>query len=518
MKKLSQIIGDLPVSTVFISPLPETEILGIKDDSRKVSRGDIFVAVKGSSVDGHRYIPNAIELGAAAVVGTEEIEGLSVPYIRVADARESLAWLAAAYYDHPARSLCVIGVTGTDGKTTTCNLIFNILKASGLKVGLISTVNAVIMDQEIDTGFHVTTPEAIDIQCYLRQMVDAGLTHVILETTSHGLIQHRVTGCEYDMAVVTNITHEHLDFHGNYENYLAAKARLFEMLKQTAVKQRGNLRISVLNADDQSYEYLKSRVGDRFISYSTHGTGTLNAEDIEYFSESLRFTAVSEQISFNVECPFPGEFNVYNCLAAVSAAVLGLGLSPEAARQGIAQTQGVPGRMQQIKMGQPFTAIVDFAHTPNALRAALETVRKMTTQRVIAVFGSAGLRDREKRGMMAQVGIQYADVSILTAEDPRTESLDDILAEMAEAAKREGGEEGRNFFRVPDRGKAIQTGVNMAQPGDLVVSFGKGHEQSMCFGTVEYPWDDRTAMQAALAKRLGIAGPKMQVLPTSEKD
>ncbi|MRR33067.1 UDP-N-acetylmuramoyl-L-alanyl-D-glutamate--2,6-diaminopimelate ligase, partial [bacterium] len=214
MNILSQIITDLPVSTNYTSPLPATEILGIKDDSRKVTHGDIFVAVKGSSVDGHRYIPNAIELGAAAVVGTEDITGLSVPYIRVADSRESLAWLAAAYYNHPARSLCVIGVTGTDGKTTTCNLLFNILKAAGLKAGLISTVNAVIMDQEIDTGFHVTTPEAIDIQRYLRQMVDAGLTHVILETTSHGLIQHRVTGCEYDMAVVTNITHEHLDFHG----------------------------------------------------------------------------------------------------------------------------------------------------------------------------------------------------------------------------------------------------------------------------------------------------------------
>ena len=518
MNRLSQIIADLPIPATYSGLLPESEILGIKDDSRKITPGDIFVAVKGGSVDGHRYIPAAIDRGAAAVVGTEEVSGLAIPYIQVRDSREALAWLAAAYYDHPARSLRVIGVTGTDGKTTTCNLLFNILKAAGLKTGLVSTVNAVIMDREIDTGFHVTTPEAMDIQWYLRQMVDAGITHVVLETTSHGLVQHRVTGCEYDMAVVTNITHEHLDYHGSYEGYLGAKAKLFDMLRQTTPKKMGNLRFSVLNADDRSFDYLRPRVGKNFVSYSTRGGGTIHAENIEYFPEGLRFTAVTSERSFEVDCPFPGEFNVSNCLAAISAAVLGLGISPDAAIKGIAQTRGVPGRMQRIDTGQDFIAIVDFAHTPNALQVALEALRKMTSGRLIAVFGSAGLRDREKRGMMAQVGIRIADVTVLTAEDPRTESLDSILAEMAEAARREGGVEGENFHRIPDRGHAIQFGVNGAKPGDLVAAFGKGHEQSMCFGTVEYPWDDRTAMQAAIAKRLGIPGPGMPVLPTSPKE
>ncbi|MRR32807.1 UDP-N-acetylmuramoyl-L-alanyl-D-glutamate--2,6-diaminopimelate ligase, partial [bacterium] len=342
-------------------------VLGIKNDSREITSGDIFVAIKGESVDGHRYIPNAVERGAVAVVGTAEICDLSIPYIRVKNSREALAWLAAAFFDHPARRLRMIGVTGTDGKTTTCNLLFNCLKATGLKTGLISTVNAVIMDQEIDTGFHVTTPEAMDIQCYLKQMLDAGITHVVLETTSHGLAQHRVTGCEYDMAVVTNITHEHLDYHGSYEAYLGAKAILFEMLKQTAVKEIGNLRFSVLNADDASFEALEPKVGTNFVSYSTRGLGTINAENIEYFPDSLRFTAVGRGLSLNVDCPFPGEFNVSNCLAAISAAVLGLGVSPEAAARGIAHTMGVPGRMQRIDLGQSFAAIVDFAHTPNAL-------------------------------------------------------------------------------------------------------------------------------------------------------
>ncbi len=518
MNKLAQLIDDLPISKHHTVPLPESEVRGIKNDSRQVSQGDIFVAVKGGSVDGHQYVSSAIGQGAVAIVGTEEISETGVPYIRVEDSREALAWLAAAYYDHPARSLRVIGVTGTDGKTTTCNLLFNILKAAGLKTGLISTVNAVIMDKEIDTGFHVTTPEAMDVQRYLRMMLDAGITHVVLETTSHGLIQHRVTGCEYDIAVVTNITHEHLDFHGSYEGYLGAKARLFEMLQATPVKPIGNLRFSVLNADDPSYLPLREKAGSNFVSYSTRGKGMLNAEDIHYAPQSLHFTARSQDQSFDVGAPFPGEFNVSNCLAAIGASVFGLKVPPEAAVRGIAQTQGVPGRMQRIEMGQDFAAVVDFAHTPNALHVALEALRKMTTGRLIAVFGSAGLRDREKRGMMAQVGIQFADLSIFTAEDPRTESLDGILEEMANAARRAGGVEGEVFHRVPDRGEAIQMGVDLAQPGDLVASFGKGHEQSMCFGSVEYPWDDRIAMRAAIAKKMGISGPKMPVLPTSRKD
>lgn len=517
MNQLPEIISDLPIKTISTEPLPEITIAGIKFDSRQVAHGDLFVAVKGESVDGHKYIPMAIANGASAVVGTEPIDDLAVPYIRVADSREALAWLAAAFYDHPARSMCIIGVTGTDGKTTTSNLIYSILKKAGLKAGIISTVNAVIMDEEIDTGFHVTTPEALDIQRYLRQMAEAGITHVVLETTSHGLAQHRVTGCEYDIAVVTNITHEHLDYHGSYEGYLAAKARLFEMLPLTAVKPGGNPRLAILNADDQSYQPLRSKVGERFISYSTQGKGTVNAVESRFLLDGVKFTARSKDLAFDVDCPFPGEYNVSNCLAAIGATVFGLGITPEAAQKGIAQASSVPGRMQRIDMGQDFTAIVDFAHTPNALRVAIETMRKMTSQRVIAVFGSAGLRDREKRAMMAQVSTRLADLTILTAEDPRTESLDAILEEMAEAARREGGVEGVTFFRVPDRGEAIQFGVDQAREGDLVAAFGKGHEQSMCFGTTEYLWDDRIAMKAALAKRLGVDGPDMPVLPTSKE-
>ena len=491
-------------------------VTGIQFDSRLVKPGDLFVCLSGGTTNGHMYISDAINAGAIAVVGTQEVTRMLVPYIKVEDTREALAWLSAGFYDHPGRKLTVIGVTGTDGKTTTSNMLYQILKTTGIRAGLISTVNAMIGDEVIDTGFHVTTPEAPDVQRYLALMVEAGLTHVVLETTSHGLAQHRVTGSEYDIAVVTNVTHEHLDYHGTYESYLAAKGLLFQLLAKTHQKEQGNINFAVLNADDRSFKYLSSLVKGENITYSVDGKGTLNAEAIQPSALGIDFTARGENFTASIHCPIPGMFNVSNCLAALGAAVSGLGIAPEVAAAGIASMPGVPGRMETIDLGQDFTAIVDFAHTPNALKAALEAVRPMTKGRVIAVFGSAGLRDREKRRMMADVSVRSADVTILTAEDPRTESLDDILEEMAGAAKAAGGVEGETFFRVPDRGDAIRMGVKMAQPGDIVIACGKGHEQSMCFETIEYDWDDRTAMRAALGELLGKSEPPMPQLPTSK--
>ncbi len=512
--KLKTLINDLPVTWESETDIPDLNINLIQFDSRKVNRGDLFVAESGGSVDGHNFIQNAIAKGAVAVVGTKQISLPDIPYIRVNDSREALAYLAASYYDHPARKLTVIGVTGTDGKTTTSNLIYHILKAAGIRAGMISTVNAVIGGEEIDTGFHVTTPEATDIQHYLSRMVDAGLSTVVLETTSHGLAQHRVTGCEYDIAVVTNITHEHLDYHGTYESYLAAKGRMFESLARTSEKDNGNPRLAVLNKDDQSYAYLDALVTTSKITYGLEGNGDVTADEIVTTPRGVEFVARGKDFNQRVHCNLPGKYNVSNCLAAMSAA-LGLGIDTQTIARGIAELNGVPGRMEVIDLGQPFSALVDFAHTPNALQRAIETAREMTQGRVIAVFGSAGLRDRQKRRMMAEVSVNLADITILTAEDPRTESLDEILAQMADAAEVAGGIENETFYRVPDRGDAIRLGVNLAQAGDLVMACGKGHEQSMCFNTTEYVWDDRIAMRAALAELLKIPGPEMPALPTS---
>ena len=506
-------------------------VSGVAYDSRDVSPGNIFVALKGVVVDGHNFIQDAIQRGAAAVVGTQAMSELPVPYIQVEDSRQSLAYISAVLFQYPARQLVVIGVTGTDGKTTTANLIFKILRAANVRVGMITTVNAVIGDEVLDTGFHVTTPEAPDVQYYLARMVQAGLTHVVLEATSHGLAQHRVTATDVDIGVLTNITHEHLDYHGSYEAYREAKARLFTGLPNSPQKEIPAPVGAVLNRDDSSFEFLAAATKAPVLTYGVNSPADVNAENIRQTPGGLRFTALisrtrenglrSGDVRIPLECNLDGEYNVLNCLAAVTTTYKIMQVDKKAVIQGIKNLQSIPGRMERISMGQDFISIVDFAHTPNALKNVLESARsivvgKQGKGRIIAIFGSAGLRDKAKRRLMSQVSADLADLTVLTTEDPRTESLESILSEMAEGVISCGGEEGKTFWRIPDRREAIRFGISIAQVGDLVIACGKGHEQSMCFGDVEYDWDDRVAMRAALAEHLGIAGPEMPFLPTQE--
>jgi UDP-N-acetylmuramoyl-L-alanyl-D-glutamate--2,6-diaminopimelate ligase len=507
---------------MLLSAVPDLQFSGIAIDSRRVQTGHLFVALRGGTADGHTYAAEALSRGAVGVVGDRELSPVAAPYVRVRNTREALSWIAAAYYDFPGRQLCVIGVTGTDGKTTTANLIHRILQGAGIRAGLISTVNAVIGQDQLDTGFHVTTPDAHDVQEYLYRMVAAGLTHAVLETTSHGWAQHRIDSCEFDIGVVTNITHEHLDEHGSYENYRAAKGRLFSSLATTTAKPGGNPRLAVLNRDDGSYEYLAGITTVRKISYGTRGESDLRAVDVEQTDFGSAFTAVGKTLRVDIRSPLPGRYNISNCLAALCATIIGIGVPADVASRSITSATGIPGRMERIDVGQDFAAIVDFAHTPNALREALGAARDMilrtsSSGRVIAVFGSAGLRDRAKRRMMAEASADLADLTVLTAEDPRTESLDVILSEMAAGARSRGGQEGRTFWRVPDRGEALRFAVSRAGPGDTVIACGKGHEQSMCFGSIEHAWDDRTALRAALCEKLGVAGPRMPYLPTQDQ-
>lgn len=515
-KPLKQLIQQIGLRTSDTDG--DVLITGIALDSRRVRPGNLFVALSGGNADGHAYIAEAVGQGAAAVVGSKPITGVEVPYFQVGNGRWALAQLAAAFYDFPVRQLTVIGVTGTDGKTTTANLIYHILRSAGLRAGMISTVNARIGEEVIDTGFHVTTPEAPDVQRYLADMVAAGLTHVVLEVTSHGLKQRRVSGCEFDIGVITNITHEHLDYHGTYEGYRASKARLLTELAYTPTKNHHPPRFAVLNRDDASFEYLNEITEVASITYAVHAAADLRAANITHSWRGLAFDVSGKSRQFPVSSSLVGQYNVYNCLAAIATTVEGLGISPEAAQEGIAALKSILGRMEVIDLGQDFRAIVDFAHTPNALKRALETVRQLSTGRVIAVFGSAGLRDRAKRRMMAETSAEMADLIVLTAEDPRTESLDKILAEMGAGAESRGGVEGKSFWRIPDRGEAIRFALSLAQPEDVVMACGKGHEQSMCFGETEYPWDDRIAMRAALAEYLQIPGPRMPYLPTQDDD
>ncbi len=541
---LRKIFTEIPLPFCMLD-VPDTRITGVSIDSRAVKPGHLFVAMRGGTTDGHDYIQSAIDNGAVAVVGERDDEQITnLPYIRLTNTRQALTWIAGSFYLWPSRRLTMIGVTGTDGKTTTTNIIYNILKAAGLKAGMISTVNAVIGNEVLDTGFHVTTPDAHDVQFYLAKMVEAGLTHVVLETTSHAWEQHRVDACEFDIGVVTNITHEHLDQHGSYENYRAAKARLFESLDKTSEKPQGNPRLAVLNRDDSSFEFLAKISGTNKIDYGMTTDAKVRAVDVTHSPSGIHFTAKSKNFEIPVSCKLVGAYNVSNCLAALTATVYGLGIKPEIAAQGIAALDGIPGRMERIDLGQNFTAIVDFAHTPNALKSALEAAREMQNsateytetaerknkkdsensaisvakKRVIAVFGSAGLRDKAKRRMMAEIGAELADVCILTAEDPRTESLAGILEEMAAGAKSKGGRENESFWRIVDRGEAIRFAMSLAREGDIVLVCGKGHEQSLCFGAKEFLWDDRVAVRAALSELLGMDGAQVPYLPTQNME
>ena len=499
----------------------------LTEKTSEVIPGACFVARVRPNSDGHPYIGKAVELGATMILAQRPLADLDltlpkhVVYLQVTDTAETLAWLAAAWEDFPSRKLVMIGVTGTDGKTTTCNILHHILKEAGLKVGLLSTIKAIIGEKEEPLELHVTTPEAPVVQSQLRRMVEAGLTHCILETTSHGLAQHRVSAVDYDIAVVTNISHEHLDYHGTTANYFEAKARLFQTLNlddwarpAENESKKAVAKTAVLNQDDKSYPQLLQIGAPRQVAYGLVTQADVTADDIAYtkgktwfelhFPEPLGLTYGEPQPA-KMEFSVPGfshllgEFNLYNILASVSVARI-LQISPESIQESLKTIYDIKGRMERVTGRHEYIVVIDFAHTPNSLRKAIDTGRKMVKEhngRVITVFGSAGKRDVEKRRIMAEISARYADITILTAEDPRTESLDDILEMMAYGCQSKGGVEGDTFWRIPDRGQAIYFALNIAQKRDIVMICGKGHEQSMCFGATEYPWDERQALYAA---------------------
>jgi UDP-N-acetylmuramoyl-L-alanyl-D-glutamate--2,6-diaminopimelate ligase len=519
MRSIKQLIADWQTAvshTPHLNPPaydgPDVAIQMFTEKTSEVTSGSSFVARLRTGSDGHPWIGKAIELGATFILAQKSLAelGLVVPenvvYWQVPDTAETLAWLAAAWYGFPSQQLIMIGVTGTNGKTSTVDLIRGILRAAGCQTGMLSTLKAIIGDYQEPLELHVSTPEAPVVQRYLRQMVDAGMTHCVLETTSIGLAQHRVTAVEFDIAVITNITHEHLDYHGSFEAYAQAKERLFRSVAAqdpTPHKPESVVKTAVLNHDDSSYQRLVAIPTPRQISYSLHNPAAdLHVSDLVTDPSGSSFTLHLDGQRLPVRTPLLGIFNVANILAAAGAG-LALNVSPEAIQAGLQTVGQIHGRMHQIQRGQEFIVHVDFAHTPDGLEKAIQAARGILGQmgrdgRIITVFGSAGKRDPEKRRMMAEISTQLADYTVLTAEDPRTESLDDILAAMAAGCEAQGGVEGQTFWRIPDRGQAIYFALTLARPEDFVLVAGKGHEQSMCFITTEYPWDDIHATEAAL--------------------
>jgi len=384
------------------------------------------------------------------------------------------AYAACIYFGFPSKKLTVIGVTGTDGKTTTSHMIYEILKSAGKKVSLISSIHAQIDEKLYDTGFHVTTPDPVALQKFLKEVVDSHSEFLVLEVTSHGLDQNRIFGIGFKFAVLTNITHEHLDYHKSFENYILAKARLFKGAK-----------VNILNLDDPTFSKIKKLAGGKIITYSID-------KKADFASKN-----------FSLKLKISGDYNLSNALCAAALATQA-GISKRIIIKALNNFQGVKGRMEEVDMGQDYQVIVDFAHTPNGLKQALKSLRSRGEEqgaRIIAVFGAAGERDKLKRLKMGKIAAGYADICVLTAEDPRSEKVEDICWQIAQGLVKSGKKEGSDFYKIYDRQKAIEFAVKLAKPDDIVVCFGKSHEKSMCFGKKEYPWDEFKAVERAIAKR-----------------
>jgi len=473
-------------------------VTDIQTDSRSVRRGSLFVAYKGLERDGHQFIQEAIARGAAALICERRPEQpLPVPVVLVPDARRAWAVLSAAWHGFPSRHLRLAGVTGTDGKTTTASLLQHILDNAGTRTGLISTVCARIGQNTLDTGLHTTTPPPWQVQQLLSQMLLQRCRAAVIEATSEGLAQQRLVGCEFDLGIVTNITHDHLYYHGSFRAYRDAKAQLLRSLGK-AFRKSGVPKVAILNKDDPNYHHLRQIPADKHISFGHHNADVC-VSDLRSDVSGLSMTVRSPWGLAEVRSPMPGEYNAYNIAAAIAAAC-SWGVDLETATSAVSTFIGIPGRMEFIRMGQPFNVIIDFAHTPNALDNALGVARSWTCGRLIVVLGCAGERDVLKRKPMGRIAVTRADYSLFTAEDPRRESLEAILEQMSQGAREAGGREGYEFTLVPDRREAIRRAVRMARQGDTVILCGKGHERSMCYGRTEFPWSEHEAVRDALGQ------------------
>jgi len=458
-------------------PIPqELEVTGISTNTTTLKPGELFVALRGYQTDGHKYIPQARQKGAAAILG-EEGEGV----ITVPDSRAALAVIAAAWYGHPAQSLIMIGVTGTNGKTTTTTLLWEMLTAAlHTKVGLIGTNENRIGSRAIPT--ERTTPDILEFQGLLRQMADAGCTHVVMEVSSHALCLHRVDGTRFAVGAFTNLTQDHLDFHKTMEAYRQAKGRLFAQSD-----------VAVLNADDPAGRTYLAEVTCPVLTYG-EGEATLAARDVKLLPDGVAFTAVTAEEAVPVRLGIPGGFSVYNALCALSCAqALGISLADGAAA--LAQAHGVKGRMEVVPTPGEGTVVIDYSHTPDALENALTALRGFTPGRLICLFGCGGDRDKTKRPIMGGIAQRLSDLQVVTSDNPRSEEpqaiIDDILAGMT------GGED---VLVEPDRPAAIGKALSLLREGDVLLLAGKGHETYQEVKGVKRHMDEREIVNAFFSK------------------
>lgn len=491
MKTLKDIISTLDVQQVQGNQ--NVSIQDITADSRAVKPNSLFIALDGATVDGHNYIDKAVDAGAVAVIVSKPVTvPADVCVITVDDTRQAMMVCVPYFFDYPANRMRMVGVTGTNGKTTTTHMIRHILKAQGFKVGVIGTVHIMIGDTSYP--IHNTTPDVVDLQHILHQMVQENVEYCVMEVSSHALALGRVSGVEFDTAVFTNLTQDHLDFHKTFENYLAAKCKLFEQV--SAPNQVKDNKGAVINIDD-SYGYrVMEKTTAPTITYSTLGKGTLNASDVHMSTKNSQYTVNYKGESYPVSMNTTGLFNVYNTLAAIGAC-LQEGISMEAIDTALKTFSSVPGRFELIEEGQDFAVVVDYAHTPDGLQNILETAKAIKENRIIIVFGCGGDRDATKRPIMGRIAAEYGDKIYVTSDNPRTEDPVQIVKDV-EVGVKEVLREGTSYEVIVDRREAINHAIHDAKAGDIVIIAGKGHENYQILKNETIHFDDREEARKAL--------------------
>ena len=490
--------------------LHDVMVSGVTNDSRAVRPGSLFVAVPGLHADGHDFVAAAETAGAAAALVEQPVSDVALPQLLVNETRPALAAAAAWWYGDPSHELAVVGITGTDGKTTTSFLAVGALEAAGIRTGMTGTAATRIGGVQQANEEHATTPEAPALQAALRAMVRAGDAAAVIETTSHGLALARVDAIAYDVAILTNLTHEHLELHGTWEAYRDAKLRLFERLGrggQAATASRPKPRAwpptGIVNADDPSagaFIGVAQEAGARILTYGTDPAADIRATRVEEDQRRLRIAYDAPSGSATVDLQLVGRFNVHNALAVIALGEA-IGLDPVAVRAGLASVPVVPGRMERVELGQPFGVIVDFAHSPASLQTVLDLLAPLAASRgggLIAVFGSAGERDTAKRPLMGRIAGERARIVVVTDEDPRGEDRMAILDAIARGAEAAGKRRDHDLLVIADRRAAIEAAIERARPGDIVLLAGKGHEQAIIGLDGPRPWDERAEAEAAL--------------------
>ena len=494
MKRVEDIVK--VISPIRVEGPQTAEVCHITADSRTVQEGSLFICLVGATVDGHSFVEKAVQDGAVAVVVSKPVAVPDhVAVIYVEDTRQALQAAVPFFYDYPASKMRMIGVTGTNGKTTTTHIIAHLLRSQGYTVGVIGTVHILIDDQSYP--IHNTTPDVADLQQILQQMVDAGVTHCIMEVSSHALALGRTAGVEYDTAVFTNLTQDHLDFHKTFDNYLAAKAKLFKQVSASYQVKEG--KGAVINVDDAYGQSIVDVTTSPMITYSTEGKGSMNASDLTITAKSSQFTLNYDGKSYPISTKIAGMFNVYNTLAAVGA-TLYEGLSMEEIVKGLATFTAVPGRFELIEEGQDFAVVVDYAHTPDGLENILQTAKKIVENRILVVFGCGGDRDATKRPIMGGIAAQFGDRVFVTSDNPRTEDPVQIVKDV-EVGVREGLHDDVTYEVIVDRREAIHKAIAEATTGDVVIIAGKGHEDYQILKDETIHFDDREVAREALKER-----------------